>query len=590
MTKLRIAQICVLVAVLAAAGFFGRDQLKKWGQPPVQLVYYTVDTADLPIVVTERGYLESQSQTSILCQVNSYDYRSGSRGTVILSIVENGSLVKEGDVLVELDSASIQDMLESESLELQSDRSTLLQAEARKKNQLTQNETAMEDAKLALKLAELNREMYMDKESGSFKLSVNEIDRQIDEARNAILEAQAALKLQETEKDGIEQLYRLGYKGESDLEQSRFAFMKSEAALASAMNQLENFDASKQQLRTYTYEMEVLRLTGEVETAKRNMNQVQVTNESELAQVDAQVFEARERVARQENRIGQYEKNLAACTIVAPHAGMVVYSQDERGSSSVAVGLEVRSRQELLTLPDLTQMQVRIQIHEAVLDQVRPGLPVVIRVDAFPNLTYEGIVERVAVVPSRSSNNVKTYECNVRIPAEVYKLKPGMTAVAEIHIDRLRNALNVPVQAVCQIESETWCYVDNGEGVERRTVELGRNNDKFVQILNGIDQGDRVVLNPLAIASFDSDQSSAISPDDGTAELDPTAPASDVVPAGAVGSNNRQDEPTGEIATNSTSQPAGKSVSIQTGQSPSNSSKASGSRKASSSRKESPAA
>lgn len=521
MSTKRIYQLSAAVIVMSIIGYVARGYSTGWGKPAMQLVYYTAEPADLPIVVTERGYLESQAQTSILCQVSVYDYRSGARGTVILSLIENGSLVKEGDVLVELDSASISDMLESESLELQSDRSVLLQAEARKKNQITQNETALEDSKLALKLAELNKEMYVDKESGAFKLSLNEIDRQIDEARNSILEAQAALKLQETERDGIEQLWKLGYKGQSDLEQSQFAFMKSEAALAAAMNQLENFDASKEQLKTYTYEMEVLRLTGEVDTAIRNLAQVKVTNASELAQVDAQLFEAKERVARQEARIAQYERNLANCTIRAPHDGMVVYSPDERGNASIGVGQEVRARQEILTLPDLSQMQVRIQIHEAVLEQVTPGLPVSIRVDAFPNTAYEGVVESVAVVPSRRSGNVKTYDCVVKIPTEVYKLKPGMTAVAEIHIERLANVLSVPVQAVMQRDGETWCYVDNGNGIEKRTVELGRNNDKFVQIIDGIEAGDRTVLNPLAIASMENQEpSTAISPDSAP-ELDP---------------------------------------------------------------------
>ncbi|QEG20642.1 efflux RND transporter periplasmic adaptor subunit [Mariniblastus fucicola] len=495
-----------LVAISAAVVYYlnagGGDGWSDHGQ---ELVFYDVSRGDLPIVVTERGYLESQEQTSIRCAVENYDRRSGSSGTTILSIVPNGSVVKKGDVLVELDSASIRDLLESESLELQGDKSSLIQAEARKENQLTQNETAVAEAKLTLKLAELNRKMYVDEESGTFKLSLGEIDRQIDESRNAILEAQAALKLQETERDGIEQLFRLGYKGKSDLEQSRYSFMKSEAALASAMNRLANHDATRDQLETYKREMELMKLDGEVDTAQRKLKQVRVTNESELAQVNAQLFEARERVQRQEARLAAYQRQLDNCTIRAPHDGMVVYSQDSRGNSSIAVGQAVRSRQELLTLPDLTRMQVRLQIHEAVLDQVKPGLPALLKIDAFQNTPYEGIVEHVAVVPSASSKSVKTYECIVRIPGVVQKLKPGMTAVSEIHIDRLEDVVSVPVQAVVQVNDSTWCYVDNGDGIEKRFVQLGRNNDKFVQIVDGLESDDRAVLNPMVIASMEKE-------------------------------------------------------------------------------------
>ncbi len=524
---MKLILVISAVCLIGVLGVFSNSFWGGLGSTKPQLVYYDVTSADLPIVITERGYLESQEQTSIRCRVETYDRRSGLTGTTILSIVPNGSVVKQGDLLIELDSVQIRDLLESESLELQSDRSTLTQAQARKENRETQNLTAIAEAELALKLAELNRKMYVDEQSGSFKLSLSEIERQIDESRNSILEAQAALKLQETERDGIEQLFRLGYKGKSDLEQSRYAFMKSEAALAAAVNRLANHDATKQQLETYQKQMELMKLDGEVATAERNLQQVRVTNASELAQVEAQLFEAKERVQRQEARIAQYQRQLEYCTIRAPHAGMVVYAQDEQGNTTVAVGQSVRSRQELLTLPDLSRMRVRTQIHEAVLDQVRRGLPVTLRIDAFPNEPYQGIVERVAVVPSSNSNGVKTYECVINIPVEVEKLKPGMTAVSEIHVDRLKDVLSLPVQAIVQIDGETWCYVDNENGIERRDVELGRNNDKFVQVTKGIQDGDRAVLNPLAIASLENREQKSISPEAGVDAIQPVTAISD---------------------------------------------------------------
>ncbi|MFN3192371.1 MAG: efflux RND transporter periplasmic adaptor subunit [Aureliella sp.] len=514
-----------LAAVILGVGFYTNPFGSK-ATLEQELIYYQVSRADLPIVVTERGYLESQEQTSLRCMVDTYDRRSGASGTTILSIVPNGSLVQEGDILVELDSASIRDTLETESLELESDRSSLRQAEARKINRITQNETALAEAELAQRLAELNREMYIDSESGTFRLSLSDIERQLDESRNAILESQAALKLQETEKDGIEQLFQLGYKGRSDLEQSRYSFLKSEAALAAAMNQLADIEASKKQLETYTRRMELMRLDGEVATAKRNLKQVTVTNESELAQVDAQLFEAQERVQRQEARIEYYKRQIEFCTIRAPHSGMAVYSQ---GGNANAVGQVVRTRQELLTLPDLSRMQVRLQVHEAVLDQVHRGLPVSLKVDAFPNTPYEGVVEEVAVVPTSRSNSVKTYECIVKIPGTVQKLKPGMTAVSEIHIDRLRDIVSLPVQAVVQRDNETWCYIENEAGYEKTLVELGRNNDRFVEIIEGIQEADRVVLNPMVIASLENqDQSNEISPDAGFEVTPPTRDSDDI--------------------------------------------------------------
>ena len=90
----------------------------------------------------------------------------------------------------------------------------------------------------------------------------------------------------------------------------------------------------------------------------------------------------------------------------------------------------------------------------------------------------------------------------------VEQLKPGMSAVVEIRVDRLRTSLDIPVQAVVQIENDTWCYVDLEGQTERRMIELGRTNDKFVEIRSGLSAGERIVLNPMAILD-ESDQRDA---------------------------------------------------------------------------------
>jgi len=80
-----------------------------------------------------------------------------------------------------------------------------------------------------------------------------------------------------------------------------------------------------------------------------------------------------------------------------------------------------------------------------------------------------------------------------------------MTAVVEVHVARLEDVLSVPVQAIVQRGRQTWCYTQGSGGVERIPVELGRTNDKFVQIRSGLNDGDRVVLNPMSIFDDSTD-------------------------------------------------------------------------------------
>ena len=185
-------------------------------------MFYKVTTTDLPFVVTERGSLESQVETTVTCEVENVTAdRSGNVGTQIIYIVPNGSAVKKDDLLVEFDSATIRDRLDTQMLAYQKAISAKTQAVARYNNQLIQNETAVSEATLAVELAKISHEMYIDPSDGTLVLAIEEIERQVDDAKNATLESRAALELAKVDRAGIKELFKLGYRGKSDLEQAR---------------------------------------------------------------------------------------------------------------------------------------------------------------------------------------------------------------------------------------------------------------------------------------------------------------------------------------------------------------------------------
>jgi HlyD family secretion protein len=504
-----------VLALLAAAGWSLMGEVRGSQQP---LLYYTVTQADLPISVTERGNLESQVETTIRCEVENVSYdRSGNNGSQIIYIVPNGKAVREGDLLVELDSAPIRDLLDTQTLDYQQAVSEQIQADAKYENQKTQNETTKAEAELALKLAEIELKMYDDGSNGTYQLELEATERTIETAKNGILEAMANLALKTTEFEGIEKLFELGYRGKGDLDESRYAFMQAEDGLASATNTLKTALAERRKLEQYDYQVQKLTLEGAVASAKRALEQVLVDNVSLLAQAKATHDAANQRLAKEEERLALLKTQLEKCKIYAPHDGMAVYADQDRRSSEIAEGTFVRERQSLLTLPDLSKMQVKTAVHESVLNQVEPNQPVSVRVDAFSDRVYRGVIESVAVLPDTgnwSSSDIKVYETVVRIDEEVEQLKPGMTAVVEIHIDRLRDVVSVPVQAIVQIEKDNWCYVQSPGGVERRKLDLGRTNDRFVQIREGLQPGDQIVLNPMDLIDKTESQR-AIAPDAG---------------------------------------------------------------------------
>jgi RND family efflux transporter MFP subunit len=247
--------------------------------------------------------------------------------------------------------------------------------------------------------------------------------------------------------------------------------------------------------------MQLLTLEGGVATSKRKLLQVQRDNEAFLEQAKAASEEADAALLKEQERLTRYRKQVENTKIYAPQAGMVAYAVSDnpwRRHEEIREGAAVRPRQHILSLPNLSRMQVKTTVHESVLDQISVGLPVTIRVDAFPDRSYQGSVETVAVLAEQGSET-KVYATTITIDEEVEQLKPGMTAVVEIHVKQLRDILSVPVQAIEQVGRDNWCYVQSGRNVERRTVKLGRTNDRYVEIIEGLDEGDRVVLNPMAI-------------------------------------------------------------------------------------------
>jgi RND family efflux transporter MFP subunit len=511
--------ILLVMAAVCLLGVGVWSTMRDIGESRADLVYYTVSKSDLPIVVTERGNLEAQLKTEIRCQVESLtrDAR-GNYGTQIIFIVPNGSAVKEDDLLVELDSAAIRERLDEQILDHQKAVSAHVQAKARFENQKLQNETALAEANLKVELAKLDLESYTDQLDGKYKLDMEEMQRNI-------LEMRASLEIAKTDKVGAEDLFNLGYGSKSDLDGKRFKWMQSQNALADSISR-------QRQMERFTKQMNEMELAGALETAKRNLKQVENDNDSNLAQAEASLLEAEAVEKKEEERLENYREQLELCKIYAPHDGMVVYAREGRSNTTeIEEGATVRQRQEILSLPNMSRMQVKTQVHEAVLDQVRAGLAATIRIDAFPNEVYYGVVSDVAVVPSSSGwwgSGVKTYETVVTIDGEVTNLKPGMTAVTEIHVDRIEDVLTVPVQAVVQRERDNWCYVNASRGVERRKLTLGRSNDKFVHVQEGLQNGERVVLNPMSILEETGEATeSEISPEKGQSEI-PEAVAQDL--------------------------------------------------------------
>ncbi len=163
--------------------------------------------------------------------------------------------------------------------------------------------------------------------------------------------------------------------------------------------------------------------------------------------------------------------------------------------------------------PDVTE-RVREQFRGLESKKLADGQKAAIRVDALPNRTFEGHVRMKATVASQADSwvsDVKLYQTLVMVDAEVLpdgtrksiqseELTPDMTAEVQITVDTAKEpVLTVPVQAVIggtELAAKRELFVKTPTGFDRRQVTLGIYNEKVVEIRDGLNEGDEVVLNP----------------------------------------------------------------------------------------------
>ena len=470
----------------------------------MSLVTYTVEKRDLPINVTERGTLESQKNVQVVCEVDDI-HGDGINGTPILWIVDNGSYVEEGDLIVQLDSASHLERLDEQILATEQAQAKYTQAKLQYDNRLSLNETAKAKAELAVEMAKLALQQYEDEQGGTFQMNLQEVELSIQQR-----ETQQDIDQQNL--DGTKELFELGYKSKGDLAQARLQAMRAKSALKREV-------AKRRELVEYNYVRSKLQLEGEQESAERGLIQVERDNTALLAQAKARKNAAELSLNREEERLARYREQLEKCKIFAPQAGMVAYHVDANrwgNSTTITEGAAVRDRQPILSIPNLSYMQVKTSVHESVVDRVKSGMPATVRLDAFPDRMYPGTVKSVAVLPDPGgwlSSDTKVYNTVVMIDQQVDQIKPGMTAVVEINIDYLHDALCVPVQAIVQRGDDTWCFVLVNGVPQKRPVVLGKTNDKFVEVSKGISEGEEIVLNPSSIMAEEANQPAPVAPD-----------------------------------------------------------------------------
>jgi len=225
---------------------------------------------------------------------------------------------------------------------------------------------------------------------------------------------------------------------------------------------------------------------------------------SKLAQARARLNSAKGQYDVQSRQRQDLNEQLEKCTLLAKKSGLVVYGSggDQMvyygNQEPIREGATVRERQAIITIPDLSRMSVNVKIHESYIKKVKKGLKARITVDAFPDEVLTGEITKVGVLPDSQnrwmSPDLKVYLTTITIDGTHEWVKPGMSAKVEILVNKLEDVVYVPLQAVSPDNGKQICFVAGGFKPERREVQIGEFTDEFIEIKNGLKEGEQVLL------------------------------------------------------------------------------------------------
>jgi HlyD family secretion protein len=475
---MRPTVLILLLAVLGIGGFALVQSGAFAAEENAALEGATVRRGPLTISVLEKGNLKAAKSVELRSEIEG-------RST-ILWLIEEGARVEPGDLLCELDATALADRRVEQEIVVSNAESALVKAQQNLAIQESQNESDLAAARTQLEFAEQDLAKYVDGDYPQQVAAANEsIELALEEEKRA----------QKTLEDSAE-LMAAGFYTQTEFEADQLNLKRAEIGVDQARR-------AKDLLEKYDNRREILRLREAVKEAERGLERVKLQAEARLVDFRADVAAALSKLNLEKETLRKIDDQVGKAKIYAPVAGMVVYAKEDggrwRSEDPIAEGTEVRERQRLITIPsEEAGMIVETSVHESVLEQIDVGQPVEVRVDAIPGELFSGKVRYKAVLPDQNSwwanPDLRVYRTEVELDQTDTRLRPGMTVAVEVLVAEYEDAVHVPVQSIFIDGLQQVAFVRGPEGIEKRPVEVGQDNDVFVQVISGLSQGETVLL------------------------------------------------------------------------------------------------
>jgi multidrug resistance efflux pump len=196
--------------------------------------------------------------------------------------------------------------------------------------------------------------------------------------------------------------------------------------------------------------------------------------------------------------VARTQRAIQMMNIQAPRDGTVVYVTNPWNGEKKKVGDNAWKQEKILEIPDLNMMKGEGEVDEADAGRVNVGQRVILRLDALPDQEFQGTIVGAGRTVQRKRNTqdpLKVLRVDIKLDkTDPAKMRPGMRFQGTIELARVKNAVLIPREAVSVASQGPYIYRRGAFDVDIVPVKLGRENDKFVEVLGGVEPGDRVLV------------------------------------------------------------------------------------------------
>ena len=440
--------------------------------------FYELTRGSFTQKITKRGELRALESVTISAQ----------KDLPIIYLAPEGTFAKKGDVLVRFDASKYEAQYEESQAAYR-----VAQAELRKAQTVLEGERQRLLADVARAEAEVRlAQLALD------DLKKKPLPNELEAAQLSLDQAKMAFEFAKKRTEALPPLVQKGFVTQETQEEAELGFLTQKANLQSK----EFFYKTVAAGATPT-ELDQAQIR--LDQAKFSLSKIKEAMKNQLASAGADVDRQKANLERADKLSETALVKRGRGELEAPKDGLVVYASlgSQNLAEKVQLGMIPFEGQPIIYLPDLSTIVVDTQINEMDIGKVQVGGSVEVKPEAYSDEVFPGEILKIGALArfqqtiSGTASGIKVFDVTVKVNANDPRLKPGLTAELDFLVDHREDVLTIPLSAVMAVGDDQIVRLQSDTGkIIDRTIVLGPSNNHIAVVTEGLDVGDRVLLNP----------------------------------------------------------------------------------------------